>query len=871
MPKKHAARRVVAACLAEPWFMLPEKLEEVAAFLELRAANGGEIDIDQARAAWTHYGPAPASLDSGSDGETDGPRIIDGVGLIGLYGTLAPRMNLFMEFSGGTSTQLFAKEFSALIDNPDVSTVLIEVDSPGGVVTGTEEARAIIFAARKRKRVVAVANGMMASAAYYIGSAATEVVATPSTEVGSIGVYMVTTDATKRADEMGIKYHVFRAGALKASGIQHEALTPERRAAIQARFDGPYRMFLEAVAENRNVSVATVAEEFGQGTVFLAAEAKARGMIDRVATLEETLTAERQRARGKVAIIYPAAEARGVQQNETGAASGATKEAGGAGQEGLSMPPKIKAALFALGLVNAIDSADSICQAALAGFFRGRVPEAEADILKGLSQGLAPAANAEPVAVISVAAVREREINEARAAERDRCRAIRDRAAILAGTGFAVSAEQIAAAENDGLSVAEAVERWTAKPPAKPENPIGRIEAGESEVDKLHAVAAEVLLPRFMPSTRAAAGRERREMSARARQMAHASLMDFVRADLRAAGIDANPYGDPEQQASAWLALGGRYFMPSMDDSVNTAARFPNLLSSLVGKSLDQAIELSDTTYKVWTARMEDLADLKPRLIVAAGGLDKLDELVGDDAKAEQLQLSEDVPGWMKIGRFGNKVGLTPVMVANDDLDAFTQGINSLGDAHERTINHLALGLIAGNVTLLDGYALFDDTNHKNDITAGTAPSSTAATAMKLKHRLQTGIGGVGRVRTPPAIALVPAKHEEAADATFLTLAQLAESKVAATDSNLNTHRGRIKPVVEPDLEDYSADKWYTFADPMRRRVIVHAFQRGYGAGGQRTSWVDPDTGTRYFRLEGRFTAAVAGFRGAVRNSGTGG
>ncbi len=358
--------------------------------------------------------------------------------------------------------------------------------------------------------------------------------------------------------------------------------------------------------------------------------------------------------------------------------------------------------------------------------------------------------------------------------------------------------------------------------------------------------------------------------SAEASQFARMPLHVIAQRSLELAGQQMTSYVDPEQVALDALQMSGTgIFTMSAGPAAARPGDFPNLLSNLAGKILDQAIDTAGATYPAWTGKLQDLPDFKPKTIIGIGHFDELDEIL-DDEPSKNLQFDEEAAGWLQIGRYANKVALTPVMVANDDMDAFTQGLKSLAMAHETTLNRLCLALITGNVSLLDGYSLFDDTQHGNDITAGSggAPSTDQINLMRLRHRRQTGIGGVGKVRTPPAIALVPPAHEEAAEQTLLPMRFLPEDKVAVTDATINVHRGRIIPVTEPDLEDSSTAIWYTFADPTVRRTVVHAFQRGYGRGGKRTRWFDPGRKTQYIDLEGRFAAAVAGHRGAVRNAG---
>ena len=365
----------------------------------------------------------------------------------------------------------------------------------------------------------------------------------------------------------------------------------------------------------------------------------------------------------------------------------------------------------------------------------------------------------------------------------------------------------------------------------------------------------------------------REQVSAEVRQLTAAPLSHIARRCLTLAGETISDFADPEDIALRALQMGGSGIRSvsagGIGPSWNRPGDFPNLLSNLANKMLDQALEIAEPTYPIWTARMADLPDFKPATVIGVGNLPELDE-IRDDEQIQQAPMTEELAGWIQAGRYGNFVALTPVMVANDDLDGFQQALQSLAIAHETTLNRLCLSLITGNVVLPDGVALYNLAGHANDIVGGGggAPSIVQAAAMKVLHRRQMSIGNTHRVKTPPKIALVPSAWEEAAMQTFLAFNRLDESKIAITDATINVHRGAIEPIVEPDLEDASLTQWYTFADPRIRRTVVHAFQRGYGRGGKRTNWFDPARKSEIFEVEGRFGAAVVSWRGTVRNAG---
>jgi signal peptide peptidase SppA len=210
-----------------------------------------------------------------------------GIAFLPLQGIIEQHNSFFLEFFGGTSTDMFGRMFDSAVNDPLIRTIVIDVDSPGGSVYGVQELSDKIYAARTRKHIIAVANSLMASAAYWIASAAHEIVAMPSSEIGSIGVVAVHQDISKYESDLGIKTTIIKAGKYKAEGNMHEPLDNEALNAIQSRIDDYYKEFVGAVARNRNVGVGKVLSDFGQGRVFGSQKAKYVKMIDRVGTMED--------------------------------------------------------------------------------------------------------------------------------------------------------------------------------------------------------------------------------------------------------------------------------------------------------------------------------------------------------------------------------------------------------------------------------------------------------------------------------------------------------------------------------------------------------------------------------------------------------
>jgi len=272
--------RIIEAVTSTPWAILPAKLAVIRDLIAFRAA-GGKLTADeiQARLEVEPIGAASGSKRAGTNG----------VAIIPITGTIMPRANLMSEYSGGTSVQSLTKQLRAALNDPEVGSILLDIDSPGGQVSNVPELAAEILASRGDKPIVAVANTLAASAAYWLAASADEIVVSPSAEVGSIGVLAMHQDVSQALEREGVVVNFIHAGKYKVEGNPYQPLDDEARGAIQARVDDYYDMFINAVAKGRGVKASDVRGGFGEGRVVGAKEAVRLGMADRVATLDETI------------------------------------------------------------------------------------------------------------------------------------------------------------------------------------------------------------------------------------------------------------------------------------------------------------------------------------------------------------------------------------------------------------------------------------------------------------------------------------------------------------------------------------------------------------------------------------------------------
>jgi signal peptide peptidase SppA len=267
---------ILMAITEERWAIQQAKLQAILDFLADQSA-GAKYSAEELEA---RIGRGAEKAVAKQDGA---------VALIPIRGVIANRMSMMDDISGGTSSEALAKSFQAAVLDGAIKAIIFDVDSPGGAFSGCEELSSMIYAARGKKPIIAHVNSKAASAAYYIASAADEIVVTPSGSVGSIGVLGVHDDLSGALEQAGVKKSIISAGKFKADGNPFEPLDDATRARIQASVDSAYDMFVRAVARNRSVALSAVREGFGQGDMLDAGPALAEGMVDRIGTLEETL------------------------------------------------------------------------------------------------------------------------------------------------------------------------------------------------------------------------------------------------------------------------------------------------------------------------------------------------------------------------------------------------------------------------------------------------------------------------------------------------------------------------------------------------------------------------------------------------------
>jgi signal peptide peptidase SppA len=206
----------------------------------------------------------------------------DGVAILPVTGPLFRYANIFTSISGATSYELIAKDFRIALDNPQIKAIILDIDSPGGEVNGVSELSSMIHEARGKKPIIAYASGDAASGAYWIASAADEIVVSETSALGSIGVV-----GMYRADDENNKTI-----EIVSSQSPHKRLdvsSDEGRIRLQARIDSMADVFINAIARHRNIDPQTILSDYGGGDVMIGQNAILAGLADRIGSLDHLL------------------------------------------------------------------------------------------------------------------------------------------------------------------------------------------------------------------------------------------------------------------------------------------------------------------------------------------------------------------------------------------------------------------------------------------------------------------------------------------------------------------------------------------------------------------------------------------------------
>lgn len=265
----HVAAQLSEHRLTSTWAVRPEALDVIAA----RLTAGPDA-----------LAPAAART---ADVPTTG-----GVAVITLRGLMTARPSMLGYLFGGSggSLALFRSCLREAVGSEEIGSIVLDIDSPGGSTDLVAETAEEIRSLRGTKPIIALANTQAASGAYWLASAADEVVITPSGRVGSIGVFIIHLDESGLEERIGLKSTYVSAGKYKVEGNPSEPLDDDAREHLEEIVGDYYDLFTAGVAKGRGVRQSAVKSGFGEGRVVTANRAVELGMADRVDSFESVVS-----------------------------------------------------------------------------------------------------------------------------------------------------------------------------------------------------------------------------------------------------------------------------------------------------------------------------------------------------------------------------------------------------------------------------------------------------------------------------------------------------------------------------------------------------------------------------------------------------
>lgn len=262
---------IIDSVINTPWAILQSKLDEI--MVVLKSKNDGIL-------------LGMAEQNEQSEPQDVNYRVEDGIAEITINGVLSKRMNIIQALSGGTSYQVIQNQINKAESDPNVKGIFYSISSPGGNVDGMFNAADAIFNAKKPS--LAFADGLMASAAYIMGSGADYVVAFDrSAEIGSLGIVAIHLDKSKKYEKEGIVPTVFSAGKYKALGNPYEKMKDEDAEHLQSKLDYMYSLVIDTVSRHRNISATTLVELGAD--VFIGEQAIMAGFVDEILTKNQAM------------------------------------------------------------------------------------------------------------------------------------------------------------------------------------------------------------------------------------------------------------------------------------------------------------------------------------------------------------------------------------------------------------------------------------------------------------------------------------------------------------------------------------------------------------------------------------------------------
>lgn len=232
------------------------------------------------------------------DDDEMGPRparsyqVTNGIAVLPVSGTLVSKTRSLQPYSGMTGYNGVIARLQQAISDPGVDGILLDMDTPGGMVSGAFDCADIIARMRNIKPVWALANDMNCSAGQLIASSASRRLVTQTARTGSIGVMMAHSNYGTALKNNGVEVTLIYSGDHKVDGNPYEKLPKDVRADFQTRIDATRQMFAEKVSAYTGMSVQAVLDT--EAAVFSGQESVDNGLADELVNNTDALGVMRE-------------------------------------------------------------------------------------------------------------------------------------------------------------------------------------------------------------------------------------------------------------------------------------------------------------------------------------------------------------------------------------------------------------------------------------------------------------------------------------------------------------------------------------------------------------------------------------------------
>lgn len=391
------------------------------------------------------------------------------------------------------------------------------------------------------------------------------------------------------------------------------------------------------------------------------------------------------------------------------------------------------------------------------------------------------------------------------------------------------------------------------------------ISFGTSEREKIAVATADGLVLRALNGDVEQVTGGRRELSEYAFTVARMKLIDLATRCLELNGQIVDNLSDVEiaQRALSGHSLG--FATRSSGGHFHQPATLPGLLLEVGNRILLAGFQGANQRWREWIQVGDPVNDFRP---VSMHGVDEggLLDMIPDDQAAQEDKAST-FKETTAAELYGKSITLSYRALINDDLGSFNSRLTQRGRMADKTINRAALAILTGNPVLTnDNVALFD-ASHSNIVAAGGPPDVTQLGLMRKLLRQQTGLNSSTKLNLELKTLIVPAALEAAAEAAVYSRTDPS----ASNNAKYNPFGGKVGLIVEPDLDDASAVKYYGLANHLDHATVLIRFMQGQESPLLNDVYDPATMGRKYTVLQSWAGPVALDFRGMVRNEGTGG